>query len=40
MIVVVPESDVYRSLDILRSSGVTATQVGRVVEGDGRIDIS
>jgi phosphoribosylformylglycinamidine cyclo-ligase len=40
MIVVVPESDVYRSLDILRSSGVTATEVGRVVEGDGRVDIS
>jgi phosphoribosylformylglycinamidine cyclo-ligase len=40
MIVVVPESDVYRSLDILRSSGVTATEVGRVVEGDGRVNIS
>jgi phosphoribosylformylglycinamidine cyclo-ligase len=40
MIVVVPESDVYRSLDILRSSGVTATEVGRVVESDGRVQLS
>jgi phosphoribosylformylglycinamidine cyclo-ligase len=39
MIVVVPETDVFKSLDVLRSSGVTATEVGRVTDGSGEVII-
>jgi phosphoribosylformylglycinamidine cyclo-ligase len=39
MIVVVPQTDVFKSLDVLRSSGITATEVGRVIEGSGEVII-
>ena len=41
MIVVVPPSDVYKALDVLRSSGHRAVQVGEVVDGGhGRVHVS
>ena len=36
MIVVVPPSDVYKALDVLRSAGHLAVQVGEVVDGGHR----
>ena len=36
MIVVVPPSDVYKALDVLRSAGHRAVQVGEVVDGGHR----
>ncbi len=35
MVVVVPEADVYKSLDLLRSKGHRAVQIGQVVAGQG-----
>jgi phosphoribosylformylglycinamidine cyclo-ligase len=37
MVVVVPEADVFRSLDVLRAKGVLAVEVGRVVPGEGGV---
>jgi len=39
MIVVVPESDAFRALDVLRTEGHRAMTVGRVVAGDGDVRI-
>ncbi len=40
MIVVVPETDVYNALDVLRANGHRATEVGRIVAGDGDVRLS
>jgi phosphoribosylformylglycinamidine cyclo-ligase len=40
MMVVVPESDVYNALDVLRASGHRASEVGRIVAGDGDVHMS
>jgi phosphoribosylformylglycinamidine cyclo-ligase len=37
MVIVVPPEDVFRSLDILRSHGHRAAEIGRVVSGSGRV---
>jgi phosphoribosylformylglycinamidine cyclo-ligase len=37
MIVVVPESDVFKALDVARAQGHRATEVGRIVAGDGTV---
>jgi len=37
MIVVVAPDDLYRSLDLLRSNGRTAHEIGRVEDGSGRV---
>jgi phosphoribosylformylglycinamidine cyclo-ligase len=39
MIVVVPPEDAYRSIDILRSNGHRAVEIGRVVTGTGDVVI-
>jgi phosphoribosylformylglycinamidine cyclo-ligase len=39
MIVVVPESDAYTAMDVLREHGHRAIEVGRVVSGDGAVRI-
>ncbi len=40
MIVVVAADDAYKALDVLRASGHRASEVGRVVEGDGSVQLS
>ncbi|MEJ5255098.1 MAG: phosphoribosylformylglycinamidine cyclo-ligase [Acidimicrobiales bacterium] len=40
MIVVVPERDAYKALDVVRSFGHRASIVGRIVEGDGTVQLS
>ena len=40
MIVAVPPDDAFRALDLLRSKGHRAAQVGEVVPGDGSVRIS
>jgi phosphoribosylformylglycinamidine cyclo-ligase len=40
MVVVVPEADAYRSLDVLRAHGHRASEVGRIVAGDGTVHLS
>jgi phosphoribosylformylglycinamidine cyclo-ligase len=40
MMVVVPENDVYNALDVLRASGHRASEVGRIVAGDGDVHLS
>jgi phosphoribosylformylglycinamidine cyclo-ligase len=40
MIVVVPESDVFKTLDVARSAGHRATTGGRIVAGDGTVRIA
>lgn len=40
MIVVVPEADAYRSLDVLRTHGHRASEVGRIVAGDGTVHLA
>ena len=40
MIVAVPPDDAFRALDLLRSKGHRAAQVGEVVTGDGSVRIS
>ena len=40
MIAVVAPDDLYRSLDVLRSNGHTAHEVGRIVEGDGHVRLA
>lgn len=37
MVVVVPETDAYRALDVLRAHGQRAQQVGRIERGDGSV---
>jgi len=37
MIVVVPESDVFKALDVARAQGHRAAEVGRIVAGDGTV---
>jgi phosphoribosylformylglycinamidine cyclo-ligase len=37
MVVVVPEADAYRALDVLRAQGQRAQQVGRIERGDGTV---
>ena len=37
MIVVVPEADVFKTLDVARAQGHRATEVGRIVAGDGTV---
>jgi phosphoribosylformylglycinamidine cyclo-ligase len=39
MIVVVPEDDAYRALDVLRSRDQRAVRIGRVAEGSGRVQL-
>lgn len=39
MIVVVPEADVFKALDVARAAGHRATTVGRIVAGDGTVRI-
>ena len=39
MIVVVPESESFKALDVARSAGHRATVIGRIVEGDGTVRI-
>jgi len=39
MIVVVPQSDSFKALDVLRVSGHRAVTIGRIVEGDGSVRI-
>jgi len=39
MIVVVPQSDSFKALDVLRASGHRAVTIGRIVEGDGSVRI-
>ena len=40
MVVVVPEADAYRSLDVLRAHGHRASEVGRIVAGDGTVHLA
>lgn len=40
MIVIVPEDDAYKALDVVRSFGHRASIVGRIVEGDGTVELS
>lgn len=40
MIVVVPEADLFKALDVARTNGHMATQIGHVVEGSGYVEIS
>jgi len=37
MIVVVPESDSFKALDVARSAGHRASIIGRIVPGDGEV---
>ena len=37
MVVVVPDADVHTALDILRTAGHRATQIGVVESGDGAV---
>jgi len=37
MIVVVPESDSYKALDVLRSAGQRATVIGSITDGSGQV---
>ena len=37
MVVVVPPADAYKALDVLRSKGHRAVQIGEVVKGDGQV---
>ncbi len=39
MVVVVPESDSFKALDVARTAGHRATVIGRIVEGDGTVRI-
>jgi phosphoribosylformylglycinamidine cyclo-ligase len=39
MIVVVPERDVYKALDTLRSHGHRAVEIGRITDGSGRVNL-
>ena len=39
MIVVVPESDAFKAIDLLRGKGHLATEVGRVTPGDGTVTL-
>jgi phosphoribosylformylglycinamidine cyclo-ligase len=40
MIVVVPPSDAYKALDVLRAAGHRAVQVGEIVAGDGKVHLA
>jgi phosphoribosylformylglycinamidine cyclo-ligase len=40
MVVVVPPSDVHKALDVLRSHGHRATEIGRVVAGSGTVNLT
>jgi phosphoribosylformylglycinamidine cyclo-ligase len=40
MVVVVPESDAYAALDVLRAHGHRASEIGRITEGDGEVIVS
>jgi len=40
MIVVVARDDLYRSLDVLRSNGHTAHEIGSIEEGSGRVHLT
>lgn len=37
MVVVVPQGRVYRALDILRSNGQRAVEIGQVTKGTGQV---
>jgi phosphoribosylformylglycinamidine cyclo-ligase len=37
MIVVVPQSDLFKALDVARAAGHRAVEVGRIVAGDGTV---
>jgi phosphoribosylformylglycinamidine cyclo-ligase len=39
MIVVLPEGDAYTALDVLRAHGHRASEVGRVLQGDGTVEL-
>ena len=39
MIVVVPEADVFKSLDVARAAGHRANVIGQIIEGDGTVRI-
>ena len=37
MVVVVPQDEVYRALDVLRTDGHRAVEIGQVVTGHGQV---
>ncbi len=39
MIVVVPETDTYKALDVLRAAGQRASVIGSITSGDGRVEL-
>jgi phosphoribosylformylglycinamidine cyclo-ligase len=39
MVVIVPADDVFRALDVLRSRGHRAVEIGEVVPGRGAVDL-
>ncbi len=40
MIVVVPEADAYKALDVLRAAGPRATVIGSITPGDGHVTLT
>jgi len=40
MIVVVPESDSYKALDVLRSKGQRAVRIGQITDGTGQVKLT
>ena len=40
MVVAVPQSDVFRALDVLRARGHRATAIGEIVDGRGQVHLS
>ena len=39
MIVVVPQADAFKALDVARAAGHRAVEVGRIVAGDGTVTL-
>ena len=37
MVVVVPADEAYRALDVLRTHGHRAVEIGRIAKGDGEV---
>jgi phosphoribosylaminoimidazole (AIR) synthetase len=37
MVVIVPQDEVYRALDVLRSSGQRAVEIGTIAKGSGKV---
>jgi len=40
MVVVVPQEEVYRALDVLRGKGQRAVEIGKVTKGNGQVHFS